>query len=313
MKVFGTDMDLVTFVFIILETIMFICQLLFFIQKPSERKRRYYIILLGLLIIYNICGGLFPDPNNSVPIVVQNILAYGSGFIMACYLPYYFFKAFELDSLKFHARYGVTLFLFTPFLLFIVIEYSLFRNIDRAVDHSVIIPAVYSVIVLWAILRAIRLKYREDYRHKTEMLLTYAAIVPWVSMPVFSFYKVNQLTEVLFTNCGFIIITVLFIWEVIKQSRMDNLILLGLNNGSSNKTENINNGLVSSFNVNCENYRLTSREIEIAILICEGIKYREIAEQLFISERTVTKHVQNMFLKTKSTNKTLLIRSLRGS
>jgi len=44
--------------------------------------------------------------------------------------------------------------------------------------------------------------------------------------------------------------------------------------------------------------------------ICEGEKYKDIAERLFISERTVTTHVQNIFKKTKVTSKIELLNKL---
>lgn len=47
---------------------------------------------------------------------------------------------------------------------------------------------------------------------------------------------------------------------------------------------------------------LSNRELEILPLICQGTKNKEIAEQLFISERTVENHRKNLFIKTKSKN-----------
>ncbi|HLR34731.1 MAG TPA: response regulator transcription factor [Tissierellales bacterium] len=42
---------------------------------------------------------------------------------------------------------------------------------------------------------------------------------------------------------------------------------------------------------------LTKREYEILIVIAEGLNNREIAERLFISEKTVKNHVSNIFRK----------------
>lgn len=47
---------------------------------------------------------------------------------------------------------------------------------------------------------------------------------------------------------------------------------------------------------------LSNRELEILPLICQGMKNKEIADQLFISERTVENHRKNLFIKTKSKN-----------
>src|SRR5690606_9369938 len=115
MNVFNTEMHVVTLVFVVLEIIMFSSQLVLYLQKPTERKRKYYLVLLFLLIIYNVAGGLFPDGEIPLPIQLQNILAYGAGFLMACYFPFYFYKAFDIHHLKFQAKYGVLIFLVLPF------------------------------------------------------------------------------------------------------------------------------------------------------------------------------------------------------
>jgi DNA-binding NarL/FixJ family response regulator len=57
-------------------------------------------------------------------------------------------------------------------------------------------------------------------------------------------------------------------------------------------------------------YRLTNREKEITLLIFRGNSYRQIAEMLFIAERTVTKHVQNIFDKVSVSNKLELMNKL---
>jgi DNA-binding NarL/FixJ family response regulator len=55
---------------------------------------------------------------------------------------------------------------------------------------------------------------------------------------------------------------------------------------------------------------LTNREKEIAMLIFRGVSYRQIGEELFIAERTVTKHVQNIFEKVQVSNKLELLNKL---
>jgi DNA-binding CsgD family transcriptional regulator len=306
MKVFNTDMELVTFIFLIFETIMFLFQLLIYLQRPGEKKRLFYLILLSLFICYNIFGGLFPDPNlKSVPLHTQNLLAWGSGFLLACFMPYYFYKAFNLQKLRFHAVYGVWLFLFAPFVVFFGIEYMISGNIDRVVKHAVIIPCVYAVICIIAMYRSIKQKQLEDNNSGKEMYLNLIAIAPWVAMPILSYFRVSQVPEVLVMNGGFLFITGLFIWEAIKQSReearqLEALLLAVKEDGHSD-----------TFVENCKRFNLSPREIEVAALITDGLKYKEIADKLFIQERTVTTHVQKMFLKTGARNKVELINILK--
>ncbi len=303
MLVFGTEMHLVTFIFVVLEVLMFVVQLVYYLSRPQDQSRKWYLILLFLLIVYNITGGLFPDPNIPIPIITQNIIAYGSGFLTASYFPYYFYKGFDLKRLRFHAIYGVPLFLLAPYLIFFVIVYSINGNLDFAIKYGIIVPFFYSFIVLWAILRAIRIQYQEnrDAINFIEVVAIYCALIPWATLTIFAFFHVGQLAEVIMTNGGFVIITMIFITRSVKKAREEYQQFLEL---SSMPNQD------DAFANNIQLYQLTNREIEIIQFMRQGLKYKEIGEKLFISERTVSTHVQNAFEKTKSSNKVELIHKL---
>ncbi|MET4082976.1 DNA-binding CsgD family transcriptional regulator/CDP-diglyceride synthetase [Pedobacter sp. UYP30] len=296
MRVFGTEMLLVTFIFVVLETVMFFYQFIYFLSRPQDKQRLYYLILLFLLLLYNTAGGLFPDESINMPIVAQNVLAYGSGFLMASYFPYYFYKGFGLERLRFHSLYGVPLFLILPFLIFFVIVYSFDQNLEFAVKYGMIIPFFYSFVVLWAILRAIKIKYREhESRNKlVEITAVYAAVVPWLMISVIAYFNWGQLTEVLFTNCGFLVITILFICRSVTKARIEFEQLSQIS---------ANDDRTDIFDKNAGRYNLTNREVEIIRLIKHGYKYQLIGEMLFISTHTVKAHLRNVFEKTGASNR----------
>nr|WP_108869788.1 response regulator transcription factor [Tessaracoccus timonensis] len=54
---------------------------------------------------------------------------------------------------------------------------------------------------------------------------------------------------------------------------------------------------------NDEGPTLTSREIEVLRLVAKGLAYREIADTLFVSHRTVQNHVQNVLRKLQLHNR----------
>lgn len=299
MTVFNSEMHVITFILIILEVLMFMHQYIFYLQKP-DKKRKFYLILLFLLIIYNVAGGLFPDESMSLSIVTQNILAYGAGFAMGCFFPYYFYKAFDVRHLKFQATYGVFYFLVLPYLIFFCIVYPLVNDLDVAIYIGLLIPFIYAFYMIYQILEAIKVTFRG--RKAVDVILVYLAVCPWALMPLLAYLKVDQLTEVTFTNGGFIIITVLFFRNMIEESRRDYLALIELKRRARPEPEILLE--------NCRLYMLTPRECEVTQLICEGEKYKDIAERLFISERTVTTHVQNIFKKTKVTSKIELLNKL---
>lgn len=63
----------------------------------------------------------------------------------------------------------------------------------------------------------------------------------------------------------------------------------------------------SATNRNNQHDELSEREKEILVKICDGASNQEIAEQLFISKRTVEKHRANIMLKTSCNNTASLV------
>lgn len=73
-------------------------------------------------------------------------------------------------------------------------------------------------------------------------------------------------------------------------------------------SNNINRIIINSLNFPEEDRLLTDREREILKLIAKEFSNKEIAEQLFISERTVETHRKNIFRKTKTSSLVGLIK-----
>jgi DNA-binding NarL/FixJ family response regulator len=59
---------------------------------------------------------------------------------------------------------------------------------------------------------------------------------------------------------------------------------------------------------NPETPRLTERETEVLRLVAKGLSYKQIAERLFLSHRTVQNHVQNTLRKLQLHNRVQLVR-----
>lgn len=98
-----------------------------------------------------------------------------------------------------------------------------------------------------------------------------------------------------------------------KRSVLNNTIraLKMMDNQHTSTKEREEEG-TNTFVQNCSTYQLTAREVDIARLICEGDSYKTIGETLFISERTVKKHAQNIFEKVGISNKVQLINKLQA-
>ncbi len=52
-----------------------------------------------------------------------------------------------------------------------------------------------------------------------------------------------------------------------------------------------------------QSVKLTKREIEVLTLVIEGMSSKEVADQLFVSKRTVDFHLANIYEKLKVSNR----------
>ncbi|SMD01288.1 regulatory protein, luxR family [Pedobacter nyackensis] len=97
-------MHILTYVIVLLQSGMLLFyQLPYYLTRPQDKSRLWHLILLILLILYNVTRGLFPDPTYNLLLIAQNVIAYGSLFLMASYFPFFLYKVLELENLRFHA------------------------------------------------------------------------------------------------------------------------------------------------------------------------------------------------------------------
>ncbi len=89
---------------------------------------------------------------------------------------------------------------------------------------------------------------------------------------------------------------------VLKKDTKDELLeaIYSVRAGKMYLSNDINSMLVKSLHEPDEGKLLTTREREILQLISKEYSNRDIAEELFISERTVETHRKNIFRKTKT-------------
>lgn len=222
-------MHIVTFAITMIEIVMLVLQTIHFLQRPSDKKRLQYLILLLFLIIHNIVAGLFPDAKIPIPIGVQTIAAYFVGFLMSIYAVYYFYKVFELDGLKFYATYGALLFLLLPFLVLFVIPFLLTGNTLLSSRMAVVIPFFYGLGYIYQTARCFVKKFLEqrnagatfDKSLYQNAIAAYIFAICWASLPVVVFFGNFQVLAHSVTNAGFLVMTVVYVRSNIIQSRQE--------------------------------------------------------------------------------------------
>lgn len=203
----GTQMHIVTFIFVCIELVIFLYLAIYKLARPDDKITVLNIILIFLLIIYNVTGGLLPDPNLPGSNFVQECIAYATGFIVPSYFPYYVYKAFGLEKMRFHALRGVFLFFIVPYIAFVTI-YAITNSLEPAKDIF-IIPLLYAIWIIISLRKAVRYKYLNEsgsYASKEEISVLFLSLTPWVGLPVIDYFNLGQVTEASVTNTGFLLL-----------------------------------------------------------------------------------------------------------
>jgi DNA-binding CsgD family transcriptional regulator len=325
MLVFGTQMHIVTFLFVSIEVVILFYLVIYSLARPDDKTCSLDINLISLLLVYNITGGLLPDPELPGSFLIQESIAYGTGFITPCYFPYYVYKGFDLEKMKFHAQKGVYLFLVAPYIAFVTV-FAVTNHLDDA-KNILIVPVVYAIWVLISLSKAIRYKYNIVLSNKTsgkETIILFLSLSPWVGLPFISYFDLNQWIEACITNGGFLLLFAFHVNNHIKQIRMEHERLIESEKRLTTWNEQLQAEVERRtkelqritaercFEENSRQFNLTSREKEIAWYICQGLAYRGIGQRLHIAETTVAKHVQNIFEKVGVNSKMGLCQKLEG-
>lgn len=300
-----TKMHVVTFSITLFEIVILLFQIIYFLQRTHDKKRLLYLVLIGLMVLYNMTSGFLPDENFFMPIALQNVTAYLIAFSTSMYFVYYFYRAFNLRLLRFFATFGSLVFLLAPFMFLFVVPYYLTGDLELSRKLAVVIPFFYGLAFIVATTRAFIFKFRRrEYSDKSKVelvLAAYVALLCWVTLPVIVFFGDHQVLEHSVTNSGFLIMTIVYIRSSIYQSRREYKMLLASARGQTQLLES-----------NSRKYSLTTREIEIVNLIITGQTYKQIGDNLNISQKTVARHVSNIFAKAKVTNKVEMINKLES-
>lgn len=316
MLVFGTQMHMVTFLFICIELAVLCYLTIYRFARPDDTNASLDIVLIILLLVYNTTGGLLPDPNLPGSNFMQESIAYGTGFITPCYFPYYVFRGFRLNQMRFHAFKGVYYFLLLPYLLFVLVFY--FTGNLEVAKNLLFVPVLYALWVLYSVWKAIHFKYfikQNSKKLKEEVIVLFISLTPWVGLPFIAYFNLSQEAEAITTNAGFLLLLAFHLKRNITQLKEEHVRLLEsektlltwnekLQQEVDNRTKELERVTAEErLSENCKLYHLTNRETEITSFVCKGLTYKQIGETLFIAERTVAKHVQNIFEKVQVNNR----------
>lgn len=201
----GTQMHIVTFLFVCVEVVILFYLAIYKLARPDDKTNALNIVLISLLLVYNVTGGLLPDKNLPGSYFLQEALAYATGFITPCYFPYYVYKAFGLEKMRFHAFRGVFLCLIIPYIAFLIV-FATAGTLAQA-KNILIIPTAYALWVIFSLNKAVNSKYNNNFSDpatRREKFVLLLSLTPWVGLPIIDYFDLGQAIEASVTNVGFL-------------------------------------------------------------------------------------------------------------
>ena len=255
-----------------------------------------FLALSTLVLCYNTLHVFLSNR----PIEFQKTIITYSFILLSIYLPLYFLKVFHFNTIKFFAYWGGILFLLLPYLLFNIFPiYVLPLTLSSSLVIAV--PIVYGCSMIYFYMSSLYKEYSNltILYSKIEIATVFISLVTWSLLPIIMHLGISNLLENIIVNSCFILSVYLLLKKnavVSKKKFADLQILL-----DSTEKENTLQ----------EDFNFTTREKEIISYLAKGLTYKEIGEVLFISDRTVGKHVSNIYAKTGVNQKYELLEKLK--
>jgi len=303
---FGTEIKIITVIFLIIEILMVSSLIISWASRPSDKSMSRFLFLILIFIYYNLSSGFFPDENITLlPLIVQNIFAYSSGIAVAIYFFYYLTVEMDITVGKFNPKsFGVIL--VTSFLLSYVLTYIVTKNKDIARIIFIGFPITLALSFSWTTIKILLKKYKDvnpNTPFKSMFYASYFGILCMCLFPVCVAFGDYQNIEALIVNSSLIFVFFAYTKRHIYQSKIEF-------QNSTNKLPSANGD--KEYDINKLKSLLTSREIEVVFMLFnESYTYTDIANELFITSKTVSKHASNIFKKTNTKSRKDFLETLK--
>ncbi len=297
---FGTQLHIITFIFLGIEMLFLLALMVYCLSRPKDKTRIRFFMLTLFFIFYNLASGLLPDDLYPIPILAQNILAYGTGIGLASYYFYYLVKELNIRKDKFFNPKTLLISLAGSFMVGFVLIYLLTQNANLSKLVFIIFPVsialYYCMRTVQFILNKTNDRKDHDNHHRFLRISSYLGIIFMATMPIVVAFGDYQSLNLGLVNITFVLSAIAFVKGLIYQSRMEYNALMEIGYYAKQKPskEEVVEAIADS---------LTHKETEVARLMLKDLTYREISKQLFIAERTASKHASNIFKKTECRSK----------
>lgn len=305
MQIGCTEMHPIVLGIIIIELIMLGAQGAYYLERPFQGNRIWYILFLILLLTFNIVNGFLPNPVLDIPLYLQYIFRNGVGFLTVSYFPFQFFKKLQIINSEFQKRKQMQFLLIIPYPIIFFITYTAFKDFEKAHRYSIFIPGINNLVMMVLIGRTIWNISQKNADRKTSLEEKLAFIMLTTRLFVYPAIHLSwgKTIETIFINLGPTAFNILLLYNCIKTVRFEQEHFRQLISFAPQK---------KVIALNCKIHMLSERETEIAMLLCHRLKRQQIADKLFLSVRTVDKHVERIFVKAGVSSRENLLEKLNN-
>lgn len=280
-------------VFYVLQIVLLPYQVISSISRYSDKTRlRFLVLLIGFTLMNTVW--ILSNGNQIFDLIDRNDLLGFSGIILSTLLYRYFSKElnFRTKKLGYHKL----------FILLISIFVS--TQVAKGIGDSVLF---YTEWIAFVFYQLIAFYYCIEFilfltkSGLSRNMMFYSAFISFTVLsicPIYMRIVTLDTAQNFYVNALFLIVSFTFFKYHFLQARNENLLLSKVGVSVSDLlTESLDN---SAFALS--DAHLTTREYEIALLMIQGVSYREIAHDTHISEGTVRKHASTIFGKVNVSN-----------
>ncbi len=293
---FGTEIHWVTFTILVVQIAILPFLYINYLYDKSNLYRKRFLYLTIVFIIYNFFSGLFPDVSIPIPTLIQNLIAYGVGILYVLYFVYYIYNEFHITPFKYFSVKSIFTYLISLFIFLFVIPLIIGYDLNFTRKLFIFIPLVLAIIYSFKTsLRLLNIYQKESINnlqkhYKLRIISANIGVFSLLTLPIIVFIGDYQYIEQPLVNLGYFVMLNVYIKNQIRLQRANQEII-----SNYYKTEEQKQPL--------DTFNLTTKEKEVATLILKNYKYKDIAELMFITEKTVSKHASNIFKKANVSNR----------
>lgn len=286
---FDTSIHWTTFFYLLIDTAIVLFA--FYLSKKSDWNGLNRYLLLGFLFIsYNFTGGFLPIENFPGPFILQYIITYGVAITLCVYIIYYLYKEYDIVILKYNSTIrNLSILALTSFIVLFLVPYYLTESLDLSrILFTIPISALAFIFLFFFYKRTYNPKNPNPFIFRRNKL-SLVSLISIALLPICTVIGDYQWLTFSVMNIAFYAITWIevdrYLYFLKNQKKMFEV--FSFYQGQKEKV--IESKILYG--------DLTRREIEVSVSILGKLNYKQIGENLFIADSTVSKHASNIFKK----------------